>query len=141
MGNVVGIKEGPAVVTDAPGTLQQYLRGLVTLFSGLVAGTYTLIVGNTPYTFGALTTVAMGNGAIAEIVPANAARVALWMTNVSDVDGYFSFGDGTGLTTAAYLFKLLPSQTISIEMPLSRQAITSAAIGQAAKNVCYQEAV
>lgn len=140
MGNVVGIKDAPAVVGDLPGTLQQYLRGLVTLFAGLIAGTYTLVVENAPYTFGALATAAMGNGAVAEVVPANAARVALWMTNVSDTAGYFSFGDGTGLTTAAYLFRLLPGQTISIEMPLSRQAITSAAIGQAAKNVCYQEA-
>ena len=93
-----------------------------------------------PFTFGALTTQTMGNAVPAEVVPGNAARRALIVTNISDVYAYFSFGNGVGLTTAIYAWLLPPGIAVYIDESLSTQAI-AAICGDAAKDIAYQEAV
>lgn len=113
-------------------------HALVYYVSGSALGTVNVREIGT-YTLGVLTTRAMGNGATSQIVPANPNRKALWIANVSDVAGYFSWGDGTGLTINNYTFRLFPGQSLVLEVPIPTQALISANIGVAGKNVCYQE--
>lgn len=93
-----------------------------------------------PFTFGGLTAQTMGNAGPAEVIPANANRRALIVTNISDVYAYFSFGNGAGLTTTTYAWLLPPGYAVYIDEPLSTQAV-SAICGNAAKVISYQEAV
>lgn len=90
-------------------------------------------------TYGALTTASMGNASPAAVVAANALREALVITNISDTPGYFSVGDGTGLTITTYLFRLAAGESLVFAAPVSQQAI-SAVCGAASKSVAYQEA-
>lgn len=92
-------------------------------------------------TFGALTTATMGNSSPAEVVAANTSRRGLIIANVSDTTGYFSFGDGTDLTTAGvYIKKLAAGETWEIlDMRLSQQAI-AAVCGAGSKSITFQEA-
>jgi len=99
-----------------------------------------LYVRKTPLTYGALTAATMGNSSPAEIVAGNSSREALVITNISDAAGYFSIGDGTGLTITTYLFKLAAGESLVFAAPVSQQAI-SAVCGAASKSVAYQEAV
>ena len=101
--------------------------------------TNPLYVRKAPLTYGALATAAMGNSSPAEVVAANTSREALVITNISDTDGYFSIGDGTGLTITTYLFKLAAGESLVFAAPVSQQAI-SAVCGAASKSVAYQEA-
>jgi len=104
---------------------------------GTTNGVY--LTGTSALSFGALTAVAMGNASASAVVAANASRRGLIITNASTVTGYMSIGDGTGLTTANYLFSIEPGETISLSPPISQQAI-AAICGAATKNVAYQEA-
>jgi len=91
-------------------------------------------------TYGALTTAAMGSTSPATVVAANASRRALVLTNISTTTGYFSIGDGTGLSTTTYLFRLAAGESLVFATPISQQAI-SAICGAASASVAYQEAV
>jgi len=147
-----GTTTDAAVVTDATGTVQQYLRGLVKLVAAIITvkidqttpgSTNAVYVTSIPdpaiLTFGALTAAAMGNASPASIVAANASRRGLVITNISDTIGYVSIGDGTGLTVTNYLFRIGTGETIELSPPISQQAI-AAICGSATKNVAYQEA-
>lgn len=98
----------------------------------------TVIEGD-PLVYGALQNVNMGNATPVEVVAVNTARRGLVITNCSDTTGYFSFGDGAGLSANIYTWRLYPGQTIEFSSPLSQQAI-SAVCGAAAKTLGYQEA-
>lgn len=90
-------------------------------------------------TYGALSTATMGTSPGA-VVAANASRRALVLTNISTTTAYFSIGDGTGLTTTTYLFRLAAGESLVFAAPISQQAI-SAVCGAASASVAYQEAV
>jgi len=93
-----------------------------------------------PIVYGALTTAAMGNAAIAVVVAANALRRGLLITNISDTVGYLSIGGGTSLTVTNYQIRLGVGETIEFTPPITQQAI-SAICGAGSKNITYQEAV
>ena len=90
--------------------------------------------------FDDIQTVAMGNAAPIAVVAANPDRRALIICNVSDATGYFSFGDGTNLSTTVYIKSLGAGAVWEImNARLSKQAIY-AICGAATKNLAIQEA-
>lgn len=93
-----------------------------------------------PLTFGSLSSQTSGNAAPAEVVPANASRRAMFVTNISDVPIYFSFGSGYLLTTTTYAFKLNPQQAAYMDPPQTQQSVWAIS-GAANKMVAYLEAV
>lgn len=68
---ILGLTTGAAVITDANGSLQQYLRGLVTLMDGtrFVAPVTGDVVGNQAVTTGAVITFAVTAGRKYVITP------------------------------------------------------------------------
>jgi len=91
-------------------------------------------------TFGALGSQTAGDAAPAEVLPANAARRAMFLCNISDVPIYFALGSGALLTTTTYAFKLDPGQAAYMDPPQTQQGVWAIA-GAAAKLVAFQEAV
>lgn len=92
-----------------------------------------------PLVFGAIQTATMGNAVPAEVVAVNLNRRGLIIRNCSDTVGYFSFGDGAGMTTTLSSWEIRPGYAVYFDPPHSQQAI-SAICGAAAKTVAYQEA-
>ena len=91
-------------------------------------------------TYGAMQVVEMGNGSAKEIVPANANRKALVLTNVSDTPAHLSINDNT-VTSARYVFYIGEQETLILDTPITQQSIWAADAGAANKNLVYQEAV
>ena len=106
--------------------------------NGVLTGTVT--VTDVPLVYGALQTALMGNAGPLEVVAANANRRALVLTNISASIGYYSIGNGVGLTTTNYLFRLYPGESLIFSPPISQQQLF-AVCGVALQNVTYQEAV
>ena len=91
-------------------------------------------------TYGAMQTAAMGNGSAVIVVPANADRRQLIITNVSETTGYLSIGDDA-VTTTTYTYVLDPDDTLVFTAPLSTQAIWAADVSADDQNLVYQEAM
>lgn len=97
-------------------------------------------ISSEPLVFGALQIATMGNAVPVASIPANNSRRFIFITNVSNVTGYFAFGaPGNLVSGVSASFRLPPWQTLSFSEPISRQAIYTIC-GAANKNICYQEA-
>lgn len=118
-GAAIGATSGAAVVTDANGTIQQYLRGLVKLWiAGLAAGSAIIgkvgidqtsgqnLVKQVRSTTATQSTVA-GSASSVTILASNASRLGASVHNDSTAILYLLLGSATA-TTSVYTVKMQP---------------------------------
>lgn len=127
-GATIGATNGAAVVTDADGTLQQYLRGLIKLFTGTGAivvvnpataiyhGKKTVAVPGTEEALGA--TQALKSGVRIKALSTNTGLVYVGVNGVSSGDGYqLSAGDELYLEIA-------DRATVYIDVAVAGEGVT-----------------